>query len=226
MAGLCEGGNEPPGSLKANLCSEPLAAGDRNATAECLLQPLGDVQTLQGRVFSACQHMRDQPGVGLGSVVNVTLAFCARGCEFDPGPGRWHLSVFKCDRLMSVDLLAYPCIVGPYHHGMARLQVADRGDGLQIWGGPPAWGLGEGLTTHHRNILDKAHDVIDEMSWVLWRDGAGSGVNAVLGFSRYVVQLVKVTVDQIQITQLLMGSQVASEIHTVVCCFRKLHAYD
>ncbi|KAJ4430951.1 hypothetical protein ANN_19544 [Periplaneta americana] len=49
---------------------------------------------------------------------------------------------------------------------MARPQVADRGDGLQIWrvaanilnkqswtadkGGPPAWGLGEGLTTHHR----------------------------------------------------------------------------
>ncbi|KAJ4438698.1 hypothetical protein ANN_14645 [Periplaneta americana] len=26
-----------------------------------------------------------------------------------------------------------PCIVGPYHHGMARPQIADRGDGLQIW---------------------------------------------------------------------------------------------
>ena len=25
------------------------------------------------------------------------------------------------------------CMVGPYHHGMARPQVADRGDGLQIW---------------------------------------------------------------------------------------------
>jgi hypothetical protein len=49
----------------------------------------------------------------------------------------------------------------PCHHGMARPQVADGGDGLQVWrvaanilnkqsrkvekGGPPAWGLGVGL---------------------------------------------------------------------------------
>jgi hypothetical protein len=49
---------------------------------------------------------------------------------------------------------------------MARPQVADGGDGLQIWtvaanilneksgqptrGGPPAWGLGVGLTAPHR----------------------------------------------------------------------------
>jgi hypothetical protein len=54
----------------------------------------------------------------------------------------------------------------PCHHGMARPQVADRGDALQFWraaanilnkqsrrvdkGGPPAWGLGVGLTTPHR----------------------------------------------------------------------------
>jgi hypothetical protein len=54
----------------------------------------------------------------------------------------------------------------PCHHGMARPQVADGGDGLQIWrvaanilnnsrgqstrGGPPAWGLGVGLITLHR----------------------------------------------------------------------------
>ncbi|KAJ4427699.1 hypothetical protein ANN_25351 [Periplaneta americana] len=57
-------------------------------------------------------------------------------------------------------------IVGPYHHGMARPQIADRGDGLQIcrvavnilnkqsWTADEGWssslGLGEGLTTHHR----------------------------------------------------------------------------
>jgi hypothetical protein len=51
---------------------------------------------------------------------------------------------------------------------MARPQVADEGDGLQIWrvaanilnkqwrtadrGGPPAWGLGGGLTTPHKNF--------------------------------------------------------------------------
>jgi hypothetical protein len=50
----------------------------------------------------------------------------------------------------------------PCHHGMARPQVADGGDALQFWrqaanilnkptrGGPPAWGLGVGLTTTHR----------------------------------------------------------------------------
>jgi hypothetical protein len=52
---------------------------------------------------------------------------------------------------------------------MARPQVADGGYALQIWrvaanilnkrrgqptrGGPPAWGLGVGLTTHHKNKL-------------------------------------------------------------------------
>jgi hypothetical protein len=54
--------------------------------------------------------------------------------------------------------------VGPCHHGMARPQVADGGDALHFSravanilnkqsrtrGGPPAWGLGVGLTTPHR----------------------------------------------------------------------------
>jgi len=59
-----------------------------------------------------------------------------------------------------------PCFVGSCHHGMARPRIGDGGDGLQILkvavnildkqpqqpirGGPPAWGLGEGLTTPHR----------------------------------------------------------------------------
>jgi hypothetical protein len=54
----------------------------------------------------------------------------------------------------------------PCHNGMARPQVADGGDALQFWrvaanilnnqsrtaekGGPPALGLGVGLTTPHR----------------------------------------------------------------------------
>ncbi|KAJ4452266.1 hypothetical protein ANN_03784 [Periplaneta americana] len=50
------------------------------------------------------QHARkvSRPGWQVG----IALAFYAQGCGFDPGPGRWHLSVLKCDRLMSVDLLA------------------------------------------------------------------------------------------------------------------------
>ncbi|KAJ4442277.1 hypothetical protein ANN_12144 [Periplaneta americana] len=46
--------------------------------------------------------MNSRPGWRVG----IALAFYAQGCGFDPGPGRWHLSVLKCDRLMSVDLLA------------------------------------------------------------------------------------------------------------------------
>ncbi|KAJ4435036.1 hypothetical protein ANN_23609 [Periplaneta americana] len=46
-------------------------------------------------------------GVALGGAIGIALAFCVRGCGFDPGPGRWYLSVLKCDRLMLVDLL-YP----------------------------------------------------------------------------------------------------------------------
>jgi hypothetical protein len=50
----------------------------------------------------------------------------------------------------------------PCHHGMACPQVADGGDGLQLWraaanilntaeeGGPPAWELGMVLTTHRK----------------------------------------------------------------------------
>ncbi|KAJ4434760.1 hypothetical protein ANN_23329 [Periplaneta americana] len=75
MAGLCEDGNESPGSLKAITDSLVL-------------------------------RMDNNRLVALGSVVGIALAFCARGCGFDPGPGRWHLSVLKCDRLMSADVLA------------------------------------------------------------------------------------------------------------------------
>jgi hypothetical protein len=54
----------------------------------------------------------------------------------------------------------------PCHHGMARPQIADGGDGLQIWrvaanilnkqsrtadrGWCSSLGVGRGLTTHHR----------------------------------------------------------------------------
>ena len=75
--------------------------------------------------------------------------------------------------------------VGPCFHSTARPQVADRGYGLQKWrvaanlwnnqswtadrGGPPAWGLVEGLTTPHRkketitNPLDKPRNWTDPL---------------------------------------------------------------
>ncbi|KAJ4426951.1 hypothetical protein ANN_26750 [Periplaneta americana] len=53
-------------------------------------------------VGAGCTPNLSRPGWRVGKA----LAFYAQGCGFDPGPGRWHLSVLKCDRLMSVDLLA------------------------------------------------------------------------------------------------------------------------
>jgi hypothetical protein len=63
----------------------------------------------------------------------------------------------------------FSIILDPSHHGLARPQVADGGDGLQICrvaantvnnsrgkltrGGHLAWGLGEGLTNHHKTNL-------------------------------------------------------------------------
>jgi hypothetical protein len=57
--------------------------------------------------------------------------------------------------------------VGPFHHCMEHPEVVDggtvfrNGEWFQIYGisshgqptrgGPPAWGLGEMLTTHHEN---------------------------------------------------------------------------
>ncbi|KAJ4446655.1 hypothetical protein ANN_13352 [Periplaneta americana] len=37
------------------------------------------------------------PRLTTSSVVGIALAFCARGCGFDPGLGRWHLSVCIID---------------------------------------------------------------------------------------------------------------------------------
>jgi hypothetical protein len=62
-------------------------------------------------------------------------------------------------QLMSVILDIYHVKWVPCHHGMARPEVADGGDGLQIWRvaenilnrqSRTAWGLGVRLKTAHR----------------------------------------------------------------------------
>ncbi|KAJ4442982.1 hypothetical protein ANN_04630 [Periplaneta americana] len=55
--------------------------------------------------------------VGLVGAVGIALAFCARGCGFDLGPGRWHLSVLKCDRLMSIDGRTVTHFLVAHHFG-------------------------------------------------------------------------------------------------------------
>jgi hypothetical protein len=73
----------------------------------------------------------------------------------------------------------------PCHHGMARPQVADGGEGLQIWrvaaniywiisrgqptrGGRPAWGLGGVLTTPHRKKKETCYEMSQRASerWI------------------------------------------------------------
>jgi hypothetical protein len=42
------------------------------------------------------------------------------------------LSTLSMESLMKMFLLS-PCYVGPCHHGMARPQVVDGGNGLKMW---------------------------------------------------------------------------------------------
>jgi hypothetical protein len=71
---------------------------------------------------------------------------------------------------------------------VARPQVVDGGDGLQIWrvaanvlnmssgqptgGGPLAWGFGGGLTTHHRKNSNLLRNIPDrpEAGLILWQN--------------------------------------------------------
>jgi hypothetical protein len=75
--------------------------------------------------------------------------------------GCFHFFLNEESKLKIIHIIFFP-----YHHGMARPQVADGGDGLQVWraaanilnkksrtadeGGPSAWVLGVGLTTHRK----------------------------------------------------------------------------
>jgi hypothetical protein len=72
------------------------------------------------------------------------------------------------------------------HHGMARLRVADREDGLQIWrvaanilnkqsltvGGPPAWELGGGLTTLPCKTQYLLRNTTHSLGpgWIIWHN--------------------------------------------------------
>jgi hypothetical protein len=95
-------------------------------------------------VAGSCEHARNYSGpinVGKFLASKATVSFV-----------RWTLH--RGLNLISDNFMWSPC-----HHGMARLQFAGGGDGLQTWrvaaswgqptrDCPPAsWGLGEGLTT-------------------------------------------------------------------------------
>ncbi|KAJ4438390.1 hypothetical protein ANN_14335 [Periplaneta americana] len=88
MAGLCEGGNEPPGSLKARQQQQfhAFAFGQRPFLSGHFGSPLDPLQ------------------------------------RTDPLSGSLGFRMPAMSNCQS--------IVGPYHHGMVRPQVADRGDDL------------------------------------------------------------------------------------------------
>jgi hypothetical protein len=81
---------------------------------------------------------------------------------------------------MLVFVLAHVCLF-PCHHGMARPQVAEGGDGLQIWrvaenilnkqsqtadkGWASSLGVGRGLTTHRKKI-----SLLRNVNKGLWTD--------------------------------------------------------
>jgi hypothetical protein len=88
-------------------------------------------------------------------------------------------------------MLCVVCILVKWvlcHHDMVRPQVAEGGKGLQIWrvaanilnkqswtadkGGPPAWGLGGGLTTLHRKESNTLRNVTKGLGIgrILWKD--------------------------------------------------------
>jgi len=85
-----------------------------------------------------------------------------------PAKVRTHLfSNSKQKNKCSEDVWLRPSYVGPCLHGMTRQRFAYGGDNLHLWkvtantywisnreqptrGGPPAWGLGWGLTASHR----------------------------------------------------------------------------
>jgi len=83
---------------------------------------------------------------------------------------------------------------GPCHHNMACPRDADIGDGVQLWGvaantlnkyrgqprrgGPPAWGLDQGLTTAHRKknqLITKCHTGSQNWTYSSERSSSGSG---------------------------------------------------
>jgi hypothetical protein len=91
----------------------------------------------------------------------------------------------------------------PCHHGMGRPQVADRGDGLQIWrvaanilnkqsltadrGDYPAWGLDGELTTTVKNCMLRS--IYNRLGSAQNRDQWRTHVNTAmkLGFWRHGV---------------------------------------
>ncbi|KAJ4428435.1 hypothetical protein ANN_24472 [Periplaneta americana] len=192
MAGLCEGGNEPPGSLNASKISFNIAVtdgdddddddDDDNRVSRQLNLALGGrpvVSDLIVGVHGDSQQKFPRKSNLLGGVHNnpfeCQVQFLYRpeldedACndcndfefrlwfEFKVCHGSLYAVMWLADELREFNLptlpqryITYeaeklpskcgvhseevdPCIVGPYHHGMARPQVADRGDGLRIW---------------------------------------------------------------------------------------------
>ncbi|KAJ4442627.1 hypothetical protein ANN_04216 [Periplaneta americana] len=135
MAGLYEGGNEPAGSLKANYDGSATWPYNHNvfvdedfAPDELTDRPLeteisemtagSDLTNSAVPASSAAEETVNAHSESTTSVIDeifntsITLRF----------------SLIRFARVSPK-----PCIVGRYQHCMACAQVADRGDGIQIW---------------------------------------------------------------------------------------------
>ncbi|KAJ4445168.1 hypothetical protein ANN_06969 [Periplaneta americana] len=65
-----------------------------------IIQDKSSLSTTSAMMSSDTSKNSSDLGIALSSIIDIVLAFYARGCGFDPSRGRWHLSVFKCDRLI------------------------------------------------------------------------------------------------------------------------------
>ncbi|KAJ4452239.1 hypothetical protein ANN_03757 [Periplaneta americana] len=138
MAGLCEGGNEPPGFLKASEKELRQPSFYRGASRSRWGKSGCDVgkRTVPVRKYDSilkALSSLENANIFLERTIlsdSVLLAICGLGFVWS-----WNFISRRggSEVHSKTQTYIYPCIVDPYHHGMARPQVADRGDCLQIW---------------------------------------------------------------------------------------------
>ncbi|KAJ4443458.1 hypothetical protein ANN_05127 [Periplaneta americana] len=162
MTGLCEGGNEPPGSLKAVSVSRlerwtTILWTRVRSLVYSRFMTLLDKLVVQNASYDVYEEVGCVSSDGStrradtiiidrqkdkGVILDPTIRFemheqqpqeVCREKQVIYEPCCQHLGAQYHITHWTVFGLMFGARVGPYHHGMARPQVADRGDSLQIW---------------------------------------------------------------------------------------------